>query len=99
MTLCATLRTHRSKNDSLLDHLVGASRKSSRHLDAKRSSSAQIDHKLERSRLQDRQIGRLFALEDATGIDAHLTIRVVEVCTVAHQPPSCGKLTPFIDRR
>src|SRR5215471_7818304 len=35
-----------------------------------------VDHQLELARLHDRQIFWLCALEDATGIDAHLTRRI-----------------------
>ena len=42
--------------------------------EAERPGGAEIDHQLEFGWLQHRQIGRLGALEDATGIDASLTI-------------------------
>ena len=42
--------------------------------EAKGIRSLQVDYELELGRLQDRQIGRLIALEDAAGIDASLPI-------------------------
>ena len=49
-------------------------------------------------RLHDRQVRGLGALEDATGIDADLTIRIRHARSVAHQPADFGKLTPRIYR-
>jgi uncharacterized protein YprB with RNaseH-like and TPR domain len=46
----------------------------------------EIDDQFELGRLQDRQIGRLGAVEDFAGIDASLTITVRVVGSVAHQP-------------
>src|SRR5262249_73249 len=45
---------------------------------------------LELSRLHDRQIRRLRPLEDAAGINAHLTPGIPDACTVAHQPAHFG---------
>ena len=45
----------------------------------------EVDDQLELGRLHDRQIGRLLALEDATGVDAGLTIGIGDVGSVAHQ--------------
>ena len=44
-------------------------------------------------RLHNRQVRRLGALEDATGIDADLTIRIRNVGSVAHQSAGFGKVT------
>ena len=60
----------------LFDHLVGAGEQRRRHDKIEHPYGLQVDDKLEPSRLQHRQIGRLGALEDATRIDADVAIRV-----------------------
>src|SRR5215471_8337841 len=84
--------------DASLDHLVGAGEQSRRHVVAERLSGFGVDHQLELARLLDRQIRWLGALEDATGIDAELTIRVREAGSVAHQPAGFWKVALWIDR-
>src|SRR5207244_6984734 len=86
------------QNLVLFNHLVGARKQRWRHLDAERLGGFGVDHQLELARLLDRQIRWLGALEDATGIDAELTIRVREAGSVAHQPAGFGKVTLWIDR-
>ena len=49
--------------------------------------------------LLDRQIGRLRALENATGIDADLAIGVRDAGSVAHQAAGCCERAILIDRR
>jgi hypothetical protein len=49
---------------TLLNHFVGAGEDRWRHGEAKRIRGLEIDDQLERSRLLDRQIGRIGALED-----------------------------------
>src|SRR5262249_52886118 len=46
---------------------------------------AEIDHKLELGRLHHRQVGGFCAFENASGIDASLTIRIGKVGSVAHE--------------
>ena len=46
-----------------------------------------------------RQVGRLLAPENPTGVDADLTIGIDEARAVARQPAGRGKLTSFINRR
>src|SRR5262249_25291782 len=60
---------------SSLDHLVGEREQLGRKLDAERFGGLEIDDELELSRLHHRQVGRLLALEDATGVHAKLAIR------------------------
>ena len=59
-----------------LDHLVGAAGKRERHRDAERPGGFHIDDQLESRRLLDRQIGRLFALENSACVDAERTVSV-----------------------
>ena len=65
---------------------------------ANRLGGLPVDDKLELGRLQDRQISRLGALEDATCIDASLAKRVGNAGSVAHQPASFGIVTHRIGR-
>ena len=58
----------------------------------------QVDDQLELGRLQDRQVGWLLALEDATGIDAGLANQVGIARSVAHQPAGFGILAQRVDR-
>jgi len=57
-----------------------------------------IDDQLEPGRLHDRQSRRFFALEDAPGIDANLTIPIRIARSVAHQNAGFGKLAANSDR-
>ena len=50
-----------------------------RHVEAEHPGGLGVDDQLELGRLHDRQVGRLRALENATGIDADLTKRVGNV--------------------
>jgi hypothetical protein len=54
------------------DHLVGAGEHSGWNVEAERLCGLGVDDQLEPTRLHDRQVRRLGALEDATGIDADL---------------------------
>ena len=58
------------------DHLVGAAEQRERHGDAEGFGCLEVDEQLDFRDLLDRQISRLVALEDASGIDASLTVRL-----------------------
>ena len=58
-----------------------------------------IDNQLKLARLHDWQVGRFSALEDTTGIDAEVTIRVPNARTVTHQPVDFGMFAVLIDCR
>jgi|SRR6516165_330616 len=78
-------RTHAAQQmGSLLDHLVSAGEQRWRQGQTEHPSGLDIDHQLERCCLYDWKVRRLRALEDATDIDAHLTIRVHEIWSVTH---------------
>src|SRR5262249_27068656 len=57
---------------SLLDHLVGARDNRGGNLQAECFRGLEVDHQVELSRLQHRQVGRLRAFENPTDIDAGL---------------------------
>src|SRR5262245_61912575 len=81
----------------LLDHLVGLDEYGRRYRDPKRSGRLEVDDQFELGRLLDRQVSRLGPLEDATSVDAQLTIRVLEVGAVTHQATRFDKFAPFVD--
>jgi hypothetical protein len=58
------------------DHLVGAGEEIRGDGEAEHGDLC-VDNQLELVRLNDRQVRRLLALEDATSIDADLTVRVI----------------------
>src|SRR5262245_14498718 len=78
--------------------LVGGDEQLVRHGEAKRPGSLSIDHQLQFARLHDRQVRGFDALEDVTGIYAHLTIGICQACSIAHEPADLGILTPRIYR-
>src|SRR5437868_2342779 len=81
------------------DHLVSAEHKTGGHVVSNRLSGLEVNHKLERGGLLDRQIGRLRAAEyfgDHTGA---LTKNVNDARTIAEQAALFGRFGPLIDRR
>jgi len=58
------------------DDLVGALLQKPRHFEAKRLSSLEVDHQLERSRLHDRQVSDLGAFENLAGVNADLPVNI-----------------------
>src|SRR5205814_6583154 len=57
-----------------------------------------VDDELELARLHHRQVRRLRALEDATGVDPHLSKCLSTVGAIAHQPAGFGVVTRRICR-
>jgi hypothetical protein len=55
---------HRSKIAQLFDHLVGNGEQPRRKGEAERFGSLEVNDQLKRGRLDDREIGRLRALEN-----------------------------------
>ena len=70
-----------------------------RDVDAERLGGLQVDVQLDFGDLLDRQVGRLFALENPAGIDAGQAVCVRNVRSVAQQTSGRGELAPLVDRR
>src|SRR2546429_6596132 len=69
----------------LLDHLVGAAEQRDWKSDAERMGGLEIDDQLGFCGLLHREVGRLLAFEDASGIAASETVPVRNTASVAHQ--------------
>src|SRR5262249_31233741 len=70
----------------LFDHLVGESEQPVRHVEVECPGCLEVEHELEFGRLHYRQVGRLFALENAPGVDASLAIGIGDAGSIADQP-------------
>ncbi len=68
----------------LFDHLVGASEQGERHGDAERLRRLQVDNQLDLGRLLHRQVGKLFAFQDAARVDAGKAVRFGKVAVAAN---------------
>jgi len=68
-----------SRHGHLFDHLVGAKQDRGRHFNAERLRGLEVDYQLHLCRLLDRQIGGLFAVENAADISPRKAIPVGNV--------------------
>src|SRR5262249_40225617 len=84
---------------SLFDHLVGNGEQRWWNIEAKHLGSLHVDDELKFACAQDRQVGGLFALEHASGIDSGQAPVFGVVRSIAYQPADVGKVTRGIDRR
>src|SRR4029450_193820 len=82
--------------DRLLDHLVGSIQQAKWHGETKRLGGLQVDDEIKFSWLQNWKIGRLFTLEDSSGVDACLPICIGDTGAVADQPACEGVLSKMI---
>src|SRR5262249_38742669 len=78
--------------------LVGEREQARRNFDAKCPRSLKIDQQFELGWLHHRQVSRLLALEDASGIDASLTVSVGYAGSVAHEAAGRDELAQREDR-
>src|SRR5947209_596254 len=83
----------------LLDHLVGAGGQTWRHLDAERPRGLEIDHQLVFGRRLHRQVGRLFAFEDAIHVRSGTAVLVSKIRSIRHQAASSGDVALKVHRR
>src|SRR5215831_5069367 len=70
MQECPAGKFHFEPPFTSFDHLVGAREHARWHIEAKRLCSLEIDHRFVLGRRLHRKVGRLLALEDASGCDA-----------------------------
>ena len=91
--------SRRSKTSALFDHLVGGGEQRWWHGEAQHPCRRVIDDEFELDSLHDWQVGRFCTLEDATGIDTDLTIRIRQAGSVAHQAADFGIFTRPIGGR
>ena len=68
----------------IFDHLVGGHQQLFRYSEAEHPGGRMVDDQLELRSLHNRQVRRLDALEDASGIEAELTPCVRNIGSVAH---------------
>src|SRR5262249_16176008 len=78
------------------DHLVDEHEQGRRNVEAKRPGGLEIDHELEFGGLQDGQLSRLFALQNAAGIDAGLPIAICNARSISR---ACSSSSSSIWRR
>src|SRR5262245_27978635 len=81
-----------------LDHLVGEREQLVGDLEAERLGGLEIEHKLELGGAHHRKVGGLFALEDATGVDAGLPISLAVAGAIADQATGDSLLAIEIHR-
>jgi hypothetical protein len=68
--------------------LVGAGEYGCWNVDAQRPGGLHVDHKLVFGRSLDRQVSRLFALEDAIDVAGRAPILVEKINTIRDQAPA-----------
>jgi hypothetical protein len=89
-----TASTHGSPS---FDHLVSLGEKRWRHDEAERPRRPEIDNELEPSGLNDRQLRRRGASEDAADLSREKPIGILEIWSEADQPTLSGKIGPSIE--
>src|SRR5262249_18546540 len=90
---------HRSKRAVLFDDFIRRSRESHRHVDAQRSGGLEIEDKFVFDRLHHWQLTRLLTLEDASDVDAGLTISIDDTSSIACQTASLDVLAAIVHDR
>src|SRR5215510_2549560 len=73
------------------DNLVGGNLQRQRYFEAECLGSLQIDDQLELGWLQNRQFGRLFTLENPTGVDTDVAISDAGIDSISNLPPGHRK--------
>src|SRR5262245_5270208 len=81
------------------DHLIGTSMKRSGNIDVLFPGRLKIDYELKDRGLHDRKLRRVGTIENFSGIDARLAIRIWDVRPITHQPTHLRKLPEWVDRR
>src|SRR5262249_1936781 len=82
----------------LFDHLSGCDEHRRRDREAERLRGLEVDRQLGLRDLLDRQVGGLLTLDNPSGVDASLTVRLGNAAPIAHQAASGGELPRLKDR-
>src|SRR5436305_9213345 len=80
------------------NHVIGERQQLVGNFEAEHLRGTEVDHQLEFGRQDNRQITRLLAFEDASGINTGLTICIGNAGPVAHQSAGSDVLAQDIDR-
>src|SRR5947207_9808826 len=81
-----------------LDHLIDTRQEVPRDGEIQLPGRFYVDDQLDLRALQDRQVGRPRALEDARRVDTGLAIDIADVRPVAREPARHGELAEEIGR-
>jgi hypothetical protein len=81
MQECAAGKFHFEPPFTLFNHLVGDREQRRRHMEAERLGCNQVHDQVELGRLLDREVCRIFALENPARINSALVRRL---CSVAY---------------
>src|SRR5215831_11678083 len=80
------------------DHLVGSYLQRRWDCKAKCFGGFEVYKEFELGRLQDRQIGRFFSLENAAGVDTGLPPSLRKLRCIAHKTADCHGRAPGVNR-
>src|SRR5215813_13051685 len=69
-----------------------------RHVDTERLCGLEVDNQFDFRGLLDRQVGRLFALQNSTSIKSDETMRFRNARPVTHQTSGGNELARLVDR-
>src|SRR5262249_60740946 len=82
----------------LFDHLSGCDEHRRRDRDAERLGGLEVDRQLGLRDLLDWQVGGLLTLDNPSGVDASLTVRLCNAAPLAPQAASSGQPPRLKDR-
>src|SRR5439155_11109539 len=82
-----------------VDHFVGDREQLRRYREAECPGSFHIDDQLEDGRLEDRQVGGLFTLQNTADVDTGLAISVRDTRSIAHQATGDRGCARFVGGR